>query len=50
LINAGFTMAQARFDQTAMSGMPQSAVATGLVDYVLPVEEMPFKRLEYRDR
>lgn len=29
--------------------MPQSAAATGLVDYVLPVEEMPAKLIEYRD-
>lgn len=27
--------------------MPRSAVATGLVDYVLPVEEMPQKLIEY---
>ena len=32
-----------------MAGMPQSAAATGLVDYVLPVEEMPAKLIEYRD-
>jgi two-component system, chemotaxis family, CheB/CheR fusion protein len=32
-----------------MAGMPQSAAATGLVDYVLPVEEMPGKLIEYRD-
>ena len=32
-----------------MSGMPLSATATGLVDHVLPVEEMPAKLLEYRD-
>ena len=32
-----------------MSGMPHSAAKTGLVDYVLPVEDMPAKLLEYRD-
>ena len=32
--NGGLTIAQAEFDHTAMSGMPQSAAATGLVDYV----------------
>jgi two-component system, chemotaxis family, CheB/CheR fusion protein len=31
-----------------MSGMPHSATATGLVDYVLPVEEIPAKLLEYQ--
>jgi two-component system CheB/CheR fusion protein len=47
--SGGLTLAQGVFDHTAMSGMPQSAVATGLVDHVLPVEEMPAKLLEYRD-
>jgi two-component system CheB/CheR fusion protein len=47
--NGGLTIAQAEFDHTAMSGMPQSAAATGLVDHVLPVEEIPAKVLEYRD-
>jgi two-component system CheB/CheR fusion protein len=46
--NGGLTLAQAEFDHTAMSGMPLSATATGLVDYVLPVEEMPAKLLEYQ--
>jgi two-component system CheB/CheR fusion protein len=46
--NGGLTLAQAEFDHTAMSGMPHSATATGLVDYVLPVEEMPAKLLEYQ--
>ena len=30
-----------------MSGMPTSATATGLVDYVLPIEEMPAKLVAY---
>jgi len=47
--NGGLTLAQAEFDHTAMSGMPHSATATGLVDHVLPVEDMPAKLLEYRD-
>ena len=37
----GLTIAQAGFDHHAMSGMPASAAATGLVDHVLPVEEIP---------
>ena len=45
----GLTIAQADFDHHAMAGMPQSAAATGHVDYVLPVEEMPAKLIEYRD-
>jgi two-component system CheB/CheR fusion protein len=44
----GLCLAQAAFDETAMSGMPQSAAATGLVDYVLPVEAMPAKLIEYQ--
>ena len=44
--HGGFTVAQAspssRFDS-----MPHSAVATGLVDLVLPAEEMPAKLVDY---
>lgn len=47
--NGGLTIAQAEFDHHAMSGMPQSAAATGLVDFVLQVEDMPAKLIEYRD-
>lgn len=47
--SGGLTIAQAGFDHHAMAGMPHSATATGLVDYVLPVEEMPAKLIEYRD-
>ncbi|WP_339651874.1 chemotaxis protein CheB [Halopseudomonas pelagia] len=47
--SGGLTIAQAEFDHHAMLGMPQSATATGLVDYVLQVEEMPAKLIEYRD-
>jgi len=43
----GLTIAQAAFDEHAMSGMPTSATATGLVDYVLSIEEMPAKLIAY---
>ena len=46
--SGGLTLAQAEFDHTAMSGMPHSATATGFVDYVLPVEEMPAKLQDYQ--
>jgi two-component system CheB/CheR fusion protein len=46
--NGGLTLAQAEFDHHAMSGMPDSAVATGLVDQVMLVEEMPARLLEHR--
>lgn len=46
--HGGLTLAQAgkslRFDS-----MPHSAVATGLVDFVLPVEDMPAKLIEYAE-
>lgn len=47
--SGGLTIAQAEFDHHAMPGMPQSAAATGLVDYVMRVEEIPAKLMEYRD-
>lgn len=46
--HGGFTLAQAQFDETAMSGMPQSAAATGLVDCVAPVERLPSKIIEHQ--
>lgn len=46
--NGGLTLAQAEFDHTAMSGMPQSATATGFVDEVMPVEQMPARLLEHQ--
>jgi len=46
--NGGLTLAQAEFDHQEMSGMPDSAVATGLVDQVMPVEAMPARLVEYR--
>jgi two-component system, chemotaxis family, CheB/CheR fusion protein len=46
--HGGFTLAQAEFDETAMTGMPRSAAATGLVDYVTSVEKLPAKLLEHQ--
>ncbi len=46
--HGGLTLAQAQLDATAMSGMPHSAAATGLVDYILPVHDMPAALLDYR--
>ncbi|MDO8721736.1 MAG: chemotaxis protein CheB [Syntrophales bacterium] len=34
-------------ESTEYDGMPQSAIATGLVDYVLPVAEMPAQLIAY---
>lgn len=47
--NGGLTFAQAEVDHTAKSGMPQSATATGLVDEVMPVGDMPAKLLDYQN-
>ncbi|WP_083269209.1 chemotaxis protein CheB [Bosea vaviloviae] len=46
--NGGLTLAQAEFDHIAMSGMPQSATATGFVDEVMPVEQMPARLLDHQ--
>ncbi len=46
--SGGLTLAQAEFDHHAMSGMPDSAVATGLVDQVMMVEAMPARLMEHR--
>ena len=46
--HGGLTLAQAGFDHVAMSGMPASAAATGLVDDVLPVEQMPARLLAHQ--
>ncbi|MGH6947318.1 MAG: chemotaxis protein CheB, partial [Kiloniellales bacterium] len=46
--HGGLTLAQGDLGATAMSGMPHSAAATGLVDYILPVEDMPAALVEYR--
>jgi two-component system CheB/CheR fusion protein len=44
----GLTLAQAEFDHVAQRGMPQSAADTGMVDYVVPVEDMPGLLVDYR--
>jgi len=44
----GFALAQAEFDETAMTGMPHSAAATGLVDRVASVEKLPARLLEHQ--
>jgi two-component system CheB/CheR fusion protein len=43
---SGMTMAQAPAS-AQFAGMPESAIATGAVDCVLPVEEMPARLIEY---
>jgi two-component system CheB/CheR fusion protein len=43
---AGMAMAQDP-DTAEYPGMPQSAIRTGVVDYILPVEEMPERLLDY---
>ena len=45
--HGGLTLAQAEFDHHALSGMPHSAAATGMVDHVMPVEAMPDKLMDY---
>jgi len=42
----GLTLAQAG-ETSRYDSMPRSAIATGLVDFVLPVEEMPAQLLQY---
>ncbi len=44
--NGGLVMAQSP-DSAQYDGMPRSAIATGLVDYVGPVESMPEVLIEY---
>ncbi len=45
--HGGLTLAQAGSDHVAMAGMPASAAATGLVDEVLPAEDMPGRLLAH---
>ena len=41
-------MSMAQEEQQAKyAGMPQSAIETGLVDFVLPVEKMPEELIDY---
>jgi two-component system CheB/CheR fusion protein len=42
----GMTMAQAP-ESAKYGGMPSSAIATGLMDYVMPVEQLPRQLLAY---
>jgi two-component system CheB/CheR fusion protein len=44
--HGGLSLAQAE-ESARYDGMLRSAIATGLVDYVLPAEEMPVKLVEY---
>ena len=46
--HGGFTLAQAKFDHHAMSGMPHSATASGQVDDVLAVEDMPGRLIAHQ--
>ncbi|MBC7767608.1 MAG: PAS domain-containing protein [Phycisphaerales bacterium] len=46
--HGGLTLAQAEFDSHAKLGMPSSAAATGRVDQVLTVEEMPERLITYQ--
>ncbi|MFC5582076.1 chemotaxis protein CheB [Rhodanobacter terrae] len=46
--HGGLTLAQSGFDHEAMTGMPANAVATGLVDAVMPVSDMPARLLTYQ--
>jgi two-component system CheB/CheR fusion protein len=46
--HGGFALAQEGEDHTAVSGMPRSASATGLVDYCVPVADMPAKLIDYQ--
>ena len=45
--HGGLTIAQADIDHQAKIGMPSSAAATGFVDHVLQVKDIPAKLLEY---
>jgi two-component system, chemotaxis family, CheB/CheR fusion protein len=45
----GLTIAQEP-TQAQHSGMPEAAIGTGMVDWVLPVEQMPGRLLEYVER
>lgn len=45
--HGGLTFAQAEFDHSPKTGMPQTAVAGGFIDRILPVEQMPAALLEY---
>ncbi len=44
----GLTVAQDP-DQAEYPGMPRSAIETGMIDWVLEVDQMPTRLIEYRD-
>jgi two-component system CheB/CheR fusion protein len=46
--HGGLALAQSGYDHEAMTGMPANAVATGLVDAVMPVSDMPARLLAYQ--
>jgi two-component system, chemotaxis family, CheB/CheR fusion protein len=46
--HGGLALAQADFNHAVMGGMPRSAAATGLIDEVMAVEDMPAKLLNYQ--
>ena len=46
--HGGLTLAQAEFEHEALPGMPRSAAATGQVDDVLAVEDMPERLIAHR--
>ncbi len=46
--HGGLTLAQAEYDDHALAGMPQSAAASGQVDDVLAVEDMPARLVAYQ--
>ncbi|WP_127076032.1 CheR family methyltransferase [Rhodomicrobium lacus] len=46
--HGGLTIAQGEVEHQAKLGMPRSAAATGFVDYVLQVKDIPAKLLEYK--
>src|SRR6478609_5316659 len=46
--HGGLTLAQAEFDHVAQGGMPRSAADTGMVDHVVPVEDMPGLLINYQ--
>ena len=37
-------------DEAEYTDMPRNAIATGMVDYILPVAEIPAKIISYKER
>jgi two-component system CheB/CheR fusion protein len=46
--HGGLTIAQSEHDHVAMPGMPEHATATGFIDFVLPIEEVPARLAQYQ--